>query len=60
VAELINAGHARRVQGTRLDPDLLGSEGLVVVTASDLDQPASIGRTASTNSRSQPSTLPRS
>ena len=44
VAELINAGHLRRVQGTRLDPDLLGSEGLVVVTASDLDEPASIGR----------------
>lgn len=45
VAELINAGHLRRVQGTRLDPDLLGSEGLVVVTASDLDEPAAIGRT---------------
>ncbi|WP_454137207.1 hypothetical protein [Microbacterium paulum] len=45
VAQLINAGHLRRIQGTRLDPDLLGSEGLVVVTASDLDQPASIGRT---------------
>ena len=45
VAELISAGHVRRVQGTRLDPVLLGSEGLVVVTASDLDQPASIGHT---------------
>lgn len=44
VAELINAGHLRRIQGTRLDPDLLGSEGLVVVTASDLDELASIGR----------------
>lgn len=44
VAELINAGHLRRVQGTRLDPDLLGPEGLIVVTASDLDEPASIGR----------------
>ncbi len=44
VAELINAGHLRRVQGTRLDPDLLGPEGLIVVTASDLDAPASIGR----------------
>ncbi len=44
VAELINAGHLRRVQGTRLDSDLLGSEGLAVVTASDLDEPASIGR----------------
>lgn len=45
VAALINAGHLRRVQGARLDPDLLGSEGLVVVTASHLDEPASIGRT---------------
>ncbi|OAH50279.1 hypothetical protein [Microbacterium oleivorans] len=45
VAELIRDGHVRRIQGTRLHPDLLGSEGLVVVTASDLDEPASIGRT---------------
>lgn len=45
VAELMNAGHVRRVQGTRLNPALLSSEGLVVVTASDLDEPASIGRT---------------
>lgn len=44
VAELIRDGHVRRIQGTRLDPALLGSEGLVVVTASDLDAPASIGR----------------
>lgn len=44
VAELMNAGHLRRVQGTRLDADLLGSEGLVVVTAPDLNEPASIGR----------------
>lgn len=43
VAELINAGHLRRVQGSRLDPELLGSGGLVVVTASDLDEPGSIG-----------------
>ncbi len=43
VAELIRDGHVRRIQGTRLDPALLGSEGLVVVTASDLDEPASIG-----------------
>ena len=45
VAELIDAGHLRRVQGTRLDPELLGSEGLIVVTASALDEPGSIGRT---------------
>lgn len=45
VAELISDGHVRRIQGTRVDPALLGSEGLVVVTASDLDDPASIGRT---------------
>lgn len=45
VSELIGAGHVRRVQGTRLDADLMGSEGLIVVTASDLDEPASIGRT---------------
>ncbi|WP_242086266.1 hypothetical protein [Microbacterium lacticum] len=44
VAELISAGHLRRVQGTRLAPALLGSEGLIVVTSSDLDEPASIGR----------------
>ena len=44
VPELIGAGHVRRIQGTRLDPGLLGLEGLVVVTASDLDAPASIGR----------------
>ncbi|WP_152642061.1 hypothetical protein [Microbacterium azadirachtae] len=42
--ELIDARHLRRIQGARLDPDLLGSEGLVVVTSSDLDRPASIGR----------------
>ena len=45
VPELIGARHLRRIQGTRLDPDLLGSEGLIVVTPSDLDNPASIGRT---------------
>ncbi len=44
VAELINAGHLRRVQGTRIDAELLGSKGLVVVTATDLDLPGSIGR----------------
>lgn len=45
VSELVAAGHLRRVQGTRLDPDLLGEKGLVVVTAADLDEPTSIGRT---------------
>ena len=45
VPELIDAGHLRRIQGTRLDPDLLGSEGLVVVTSSDLDNSVLIGRT---------------
>ncbi|MFZ7087655.1 hypothetical protein [Curtobacterium sp. RRHDQ10] len=43
--ELIEARHLRRIQGVRLDPDLLSSEGLIVVTPSDLDDPASIGRT---------------
>lgn len=45
VPELIAARHLRRIQGVRLDPALLGSEGLIVVTPSDLDNPASIGRT---------------
>lgn len=45
VLELIEARHLRRVQGVRLDPDLLGPRGLIVVTPSDLDNPASIGRT---------------
>lgn len=45
VSELVAAGHLRKVQGTRLDPDLLGEEGLVVLTAADLAEPASIGRT---------------
>ncbi|MEJ8284620.1 hypothetical protein [Curtobacterium citreum] len=43
--ELIEARHLRRIQGVRLDPDLVGSEGLIVVTPSELDNPASIGRT---------------
>ena len=42
---LIEARHVRRIQGVRLDLALLGSEGLIVVTPSDLDDPASIGRT---------------
>ncbi|WP_286216525.1 hypothetical protein [Demequina sediminis] len=45
VSELIGARHLRRIRGTRLSPDLLGREGLVVVTASDLDHPSTIGTT---------------
>ncbi len=45
VPELIAARHLRKIQGVRLDSELLGSEGLVVVTPSDLDNPASIGHT---------------
>ncbi len=45
VAHLMHDGHVRMISGTRLDPDLLGAEGLVVVTASDLESPASIGST---------------
>ncbi|UOQ55887.1 hypothetical protein MUN78_09215 [Leucobacter allii] len=45
VPELIEARHLRRIPGTRLDADLLGPDGLIVVTPSDLDNPASIGRT---------------
>ncbi|WNY34074.1 hypothetical protein Q9Q99_00155 [Curtobacterium flaccumfaciens] len=45
VPDLIEARHLRRIPGVRLDPDLLGSEGLIVVTPSELDDPASIGRT---------------
>lgn len=44
VPELIAAGHVRKIQGVRLEPETLGSEGLVVVKSSDLDNPASIGR----------------
>lgn len=43
--ELIEARHLRRIQGVRLDPDLVGSEGLIIVAPSELDNPASIGRT---------------
>jgi hypothetical protein len=45
VPELIKARHLRSIQGVRLNPDLLGSEGFIVVTSSDLDHPTSIGRT---------------
>jgi len=43
--ELIEARHVRRMPGVRLDTDLLGAEGLIVVTSSALDDPASIGHT---------------
>ncbi|OII16926.1 hypothetical protein BIV03_04765 [Curtobacterium sp. MCBA15_016] len=42
---LIEARHLRIIQGVRLDPDLLGAEGLIVVTPAELDDPASIGGT---------------
>jgi hypothetical protein len=45
VAQLIRDGHLRVLAGTRLNPELLGADGLTVVGASDLDRPASIGRT---------------
>lgn len=45
VADLIRDGHLREVSGTRLSPEQHGSEGLVVVTASDLDEPTAIGST---------------
>lgn len=45
VPELIEARHIRMIPGTRLDPDVLGSEGLIVVTSSDLDNSEYIGRT---------------
>jgi len=41
---LIEARHLRKIQGVRLDPDLLSSEGLIVVTPSDLENSALIGR----------------
>ena len=44
VPELIEARHLRKIQGVRLEPALFGSEGLIVVTPSDLDNPAKIGR----------------
>lgn len=43
VAQLIHDGHLRAVAGTRLNPDLLGTEGLVAITATDLDRPTLIG-----------------
>ncbi|PZF39640.1 hypothetical protein DEJ06_12190 [Curtobacterium sp. MCLR17_051] len=43
--ELIGYGHLRRVQGVRLDSELFGSEGLIVVRPAELDNPSLIGRT---------------
>jgi len=43
VPALIKARHLRKIQGVRVDPDLIGTDGLIVVTQSDLDDPASIG-----------------
>ncbi len=43
VPDLIRDGHVRIVSGRRLDADLIGRDGLVVVSASDLDTPGEIG-----------------
>ncbi|MFD4420980.1 hypothetical protein ACFWN7_05705 [Agromyces sp. NPDC058484] len=43
IADLIRDGHLRVVSGTRVDPELHGPEGLVVVAASDLDDPSTVG-----------------
>ncbi|MGO8610214.1 hypothetical protein ACC848_45520, partial [Rhizobium johnstonii] len=40
---LIADRHLRLLAGTRIDPASTSSEGLVVVTADDLDRPAAIG-----------------
>lgn len=45
VADLIREGHLRVLSGTRLNPELLGPQGLIVVRASDLDEPTAIGDT---------------
>ncbi|MFB9308624.1 hypothetical protein BJY17_001909 [Agromyces hippuratus] len=45
VTDLVRKGHLRVISGTRLGTDLHGSGGLVVVRASDLDDPATIGNT---------------
>lgn len=39
IADLIRDGHLRVIPGTRLDPELRGTDGLFVVAASDLDNP---------------------
>ncbi|WP_298943248.1 hypothetical protein [uncultured Microbacterium sp.] len=43
VEALIADRHLRLLAGTRIDPASTSSEGLVVVTADDLDRPAAIG-----------------
>lgn len=45
VADLIADGHVRVIPGTRLDPDLTGQDGLVVVSSGDLATPARLGAT---------------
>lgn len=45
VTDLVGEGHLRVISGTRLDTDLRSSEGLIVVKASDLDTPTTIGNT---------------
>ncbi len=45
VAELIRDGHLRLLSGTRLNSAPQSTDGLVVVTASDLEAAAAIGRT---------------
>ncbi|MDQ0540922.1 putative DNA-binding transcriptional regulator AlpA [Curtobacterium flaccumfaciens] len=44
VPALIKARHLRKIQGVRVVPELIGTEGLIVVTQSELDDPALIGR----------------
>lgn len=43
VSDLIRDRHLRIISGTRLKSELIGSDGLVVVRASDLDDPSTIG-----------------
>lgn len=43
VEAMVSAKHLRVISGLRLHEDLLGSEGLVVVDAKDLDTPSRIG-----------------
>lgn len=43
VSDLIRDRHLRVVSGTRVKSELIGSDGLVVVRVSDLDDPSAIG-----------------
>ncbi|UUT36009.1 hypothetical protein [Microbacterium elymi] len=43
LADALAAGHVRVIPGTRVDVDEFGDDGLGVVTADDLDDPAAIG-----------------